>query len=96
MGLIDAFLVQCDKTPDNIAVKYENQSITYRQLDDMSNALAQHTKNKGVAVDDNVIIVMDRGIELMIAIYVLYVFIGVLAVDLLSFIIYVIIYGLPM
>lgn len=69
MGLIDAFLEQCEKTPDNIAVKYENQVISYRQLDDMSNALARHIKNKGVAVGDNVVIVMNRGIEMMIAIY---------------------------
>lgn len=69
MGLINAFLKQCEITPDNIAVKYEKQSITYRQLDDMSNALALYLMNNGISAGDNVVIVMDRGIEMIIAIY---------------------------
>lgn len=60
---------QCEITPDNIAVKYEKQSITYRQLDDMSNALALYLMNNGISAGDNVVIVMDRGIEMIIAIY---------------------------
>ena len=48
-------------------------------------------------VIDNKILTDTNGKRMKIILrYVLYVFIGVLAVDLLSFLIYVIIYGLPM
>lgn len=43
------FEEQVEKTPDNIAVIYENQELTYRELNEWSNKLAHYLKTQDVA-----------------------------------------------
>ncbi|TAN35324.1 MAG: amino acid adenylation domain-containing protein, partial [Verrucomicrobia bacterium] len=40
--LVDLFEQQVEKTPDNIAVVFEDQSLSYRQLNDKANQLAHY------------------------------------------------------
>lgn len=44
--MVDLFIDQVQKTPDNIAVFFEGKAITYRELDILSNSLAQTLRHK--------------------------------------------------
>ena len=58
---------QVAKTPDNIAVVYENQQLTYRELDERANQLAHYLQAEGVGPEKLVAVCLDRSLEMMIA-----------------------------
>ena len=58
---------QAENRPDEIAVVYEDQQITYRQLNDRANQMAHHLQNLGIGPDAIVGVFMDRSIEMMVA-----------------------------
>ena len=64
----ELFEEQVEKTPDRIAAHDNNQSITYDELNRKANHLARYLKAKGVCLDDPVVVVMDRSIDLIITI----------------------------
>lgn len=45
--IIDLFREQAEKTPDHTALVYGNMSISYKELDKRSNALARELIQKG-------------------------------------------------
>ncbi|MEG5139392.1 MULTISPECIES: non-ribosomal peptide synthetase [unclassified Microcoleus] len=55
------FEEQADRTPDSIAVVFEDQKITYRELNDRANQLAHHLQNLGVEPEAIVGICVERG-----------------------------------
>ncbi|MBE9120378.1 amino acid adenylation domain-containing protein [Tychonema sp. LEGE 07199] len=57
------FEEQAHRTPDSIAVVFENQKITYRELNDRANQLAHHLQNLGVEPEAIVGICVDRSLE---------------------------------
>ena len=62
------FEEQVEKTPDNIAVVFENRKLTYKQLNEKSNQLAHYlSKNFNIEIGDIIPIIMDRNIELIIS-----------------------------
>jgi amino acid adenylation domain-containing protein/non-ribosomal peptide synthase protein (TIGR01720 family) len=64
--IVDLFEEQAAKTPDNVAVVFENRELTYRELDERSNQLAHYLREDyGIRPDDLVGIVVGRS-ELMI------------------------------
>jgi len=67
--IVDLFEEQVKKNPDNIAVKYENESITYRELNERSNAVAIRLRKLGVKPCDFVAILAQRSIEMVVGIY---------------------------
>lgn len=52
--------------PDGMAVVYENECLTYRQLEERSSDLAVYLRHLGVAVDDCVGLFFEPSIELMV------------------------------
>lgn len=62
------FEEQAERTPDNIAVVCDKQQLTYRELNNRSNHLARTLREKGVKHDSIVGIMMERSLEMMIAI----------------------------
>lgn len=63
------FAEQAQKTPDNIAVIFENRQLTYRELDDESNRLARYLSDKhGIKPESFVGIMMDRSEDMIVAI----------------------------
>lgn len=62
------FEEQVNRIPDNIAVVYENQSITYNELNRKSNQLAGLLVQKGVKPNKIVAVITERSIEMMTAI----------------------------
>ena len=62
----ELFMEQAHRTPESIAVIYNDRQITYRELNDKSTQLAVYLRSKGVRVGDFVGIFMERSIDLMI------------------------------
>lgn len=62
------FEEQAAKTPDKIALVFENKKFTYKQLDEMSNSLAHYLrKEKGVKPNDIVPIITKRSWHVIVA-----------------------------
>ncbi|MBG1241150.1 non-ribosomal peptide synthetase [Nostoc sp. NZL] len=57
---------QVNKTPDAVAVQFEGQKLTYRQLNEQANQLAHYLKSLGVKPDCLVAICIDRSLEMIV------------------------------
>ena len=62
------FEEQVEKTPDNIAVVFENNCLTYRQLNEKANSLAYYLREHGIERNDIVGIMVNRSLEMIISI----------------------------
>ena len=62
------FEEQVEKTPDNIALVYKQQNLTYRQLNNRANQLANYLKSLGVKPETTVGICVERSLEMVIGI----------------------------
>ena len=60
------FESQVAHTPDNIAVIFEDQSLTYHELDRRANQLAHYLKSRGVGPETPVGICLERSLELIV------------------------------
>nr|WP_234410496.1 non-ribosomal peptide synthetase [Caldalkalibacillus mannanilyticus] len=61
------FEEQVELTPENIAIEYEKQVITYRELNNIANQMALVLREKGVQRNDIVAVLFDRSIEMMVS-----------------------------
>ncbi|WP_071189200.1 non-ribosomal peptide synthetase [Trichormus sp. NMC-1] len=64
----DWFAVQCQQTPDNIAVVYENQKLTYQELNNSANQLAHYLQSLGVGTETLIGICIERSPLMVIAV----------------------------
>ncbi|ARU60331.1 hypothetical protein CBW65_04080 [Tumebacillus avium] len=62
------FEQQAERTPDAVAVEYEGQTLTYRELNEQSNRLARLLLDKGVQQEDLVVLCLERSNEMITAI----------------------------
>ncbi|WP_456238655.1 amino acid adenylation domain-containing protein, partial [Paenibacillus glycinis] len=62
-GLFEA---QAERTPDNIAVVFEEQQLTYRELNERANQLARVLRDKGVQADSLVGLMVERSLEMIV------------------------------
>ncbi|MBN4049409.1 AMP-binding protein, partial [bacterium AH-315-N14] len=62
------FEEQVERTPDNIAVVYEDKTLTYRELNERANQLARVLRYKGVVQDSIVGIMVERSLEMIVGI----------------------------
>jgi amino acid adenylation domain-containing protein len=62
------FEEQVSRTPDNIAVEFLHEKITYSDLNLKANQLANKLRKRGVKPNDFVMVIVERSIELIIAI----------------------------
>ncbi|MFS0516530.1 amino acid adenylation domain-containing protein [Nostoc sp. UIC 10607] len=60
------FEEQVNKTPDAVAVQFEGQKLTYRQLNEQANQLAHYLKSLGVKPDCLVAICIERSLEMIV------------------------------
>ena len=66
--IVDIFNEQVNKTPDAIAVVFEEEILTYTQLDVKSNQLARYLQRKGVKREDLIGICLDKSLEMIVAV----------------------------
>ncbi|MBF0120231.1 MAG: amino acid adenylation domain-containing protein [Desulfobacterales bacterium] len=65
--IVDLFEEQVQKTPDAIAVIFEESELTYKKLNEKSNQLAHYLINNGVCADVLVGICVERSLEMIIS-----------------------------
>lgn len=61
------FEAQADQTPDQIAIVFEDQQLTYRELNHRANQLAHHLQKLGVKPEVLVGIYCDRSLDFIVA-----------------------------
>ncbi|MEO7292502.1 MAG: amino acid adenylation domain-containing protein, partial [Ginsengibacter sp.] len=66
--LVDLFEDQVIKTPDAIAVIFEHEQLTYKQLNERANQLAHYLKNNGVKTETIVPLCIERSIDMIVGI----------------------------
>jgi amino acid adenylation domain-containing protein/non-ribosomal peptide synthase protein (TIGR01720 family) len=64
---VDLFTEQAHRTPEAPALREGGTELTYRHLDDWSDAVASHLLAEGLRAEDRVALLMDRGAELVVA-----------------------------
>ena len=62
----EMFEGQAERTPDAVAVVFEEQELTYRQLNERANRLAHQLRSLGVGPDTLVGLCLDRSLELVV------------------------------
>lgn len=58
---------QVERTPEQIALVYEDQQLTYRELNHRANQLAHHLQQSGAKPDRPIAIYLDRSLDLIVA-----------------------------
>ncbi len=61
------FEAQVEKTPDAVALIFNNQHLTYRDLNSRANQLAKHLQSLGVGAETLVGICIERSLEMVVA-----------------------------
>ena len=64
--LHEIFAVQAMRTPDARAVSYEQESLTYRALNERANQLAHYLQGKGVKAESRVGLMLERSLEMVV------------------------------
>ena len=67
--LHELFEAQVERTPDSVAVTFDELSLTYRDLNERANRLAHYLQTMGVGPDTLVGVCMERSLELVVALY---------------------------
>jgi amino acid adenylation domain-containing protein len=64
----ELFEEQVERTPEAVAVVYEDQQMTYRELNQKANQLAHYLGERGVRAEALIAVFMERSLEMVIAI----------------------------
>src|SRR5690554_6130406 len=65
--VVDFFEKQAMRTPENIAVEFQGEVFSYRDLDGRANQLANYLRNKGIGEGKIVALQLDRSPKLIIS-----------------------------
>jgi len=63
------FEAQAARTPDNIAVAWQDERLTYRELNRRANQLANYLRKLGVGHETLVAICMERSLEMIVSVW---------------------------
>ncbi|MDP4147631.1 MAG: non-ribosomal peptide synthetase, partial [Bacillota bacterium] len=66
--IYELFEEQVEKSPENIALVYEDKKLSYRELNNKANQLARVLREKGVGPDKIVGIMVERSLEMIVGI----------------------------
>ena len=67
-SIIDVFAEQVERTPEATAIVFEEQRLTYKELDEQSNRLSRYLQKRGVKAEMLVLICIERVLEMIIGI----------------------------
>jgi len=65
--IVDLFEEQAERTPQATAVVFENEQLSYQQLNEKANQLAHYLRSLGVKEETLVPLCMERGLDMMTA-----------------------------
>ena len=66
--IVDLFEAQVERTPDKVAIVFEDVELSYRELNARANQLGHYLRSKGVKEEVLVPICIDRSIEMIVGI----------------------------
>ena len=64
--IVDLFEEQAEKNPNNIAVIFKDQKLTYKELNEKSNSLAKEISDRKIS-NKNICIILDKSIQMVIS-----------------------------
>ena len=64
----ELFESQVERTPESIAVSFQDEQLTYRELNNRANQLAQHLRRFGVGRETRIAICMEHSAEMVVAV----------------------------
>ncbi len=67
--IVNLFEQQVKKTPYSVALTFQNEELTYKELNERSNQIAHRLRRLNVGREDYVAIVAERSLEMVCAIY---------------------------
>lgn len=67
--VLSLYLEQLTKNEENVAVRYKDKEITYKEFNQKASSLAFHLVKCGVKANEYVAIIADRSIEMLLSIY---------------------------
>jgi len=67
LALHQMFEAQTARTPDAVAVVFENQQLTYKELDQKANQLAHYLRSLGVSTEARVGVMLERSLQLVVS-----------------------------
>ena len=67
--IVDWFEAQVSRTPDSVAVIYDDGKLTYTELNQRANQLARWLIESGVGSNDKVAICIGRSLEMLVAVW---------------------------
>ncbi|MGH7473577.1 MAG: non-ribosomal peptide synthetase, partial [Candidatus Methylomirabilales bacterium] len=67
--LHNLFEAQVERSPEAVAVGFENEQLTYQELNRRANQLAHHLRQRGVGPEVLVGVFMERSLEMVIGLY---------------------------
>ncbi|MGL4589560.1 MAG: condensation domain-containing protein, partial [Mycoplasmatales bacterium] len=67
--LVEIFEEQVEKTPNNIAAEFEDEQLTYKELNARANKLARKLREAGANVDEPIALIVNRSLEMIVSIY---------------------------
>ncbi|MTJ19599.1 non-ribosomal peptide synthetase [Dolichospermum sp. UHCC 0299] len=65
--IAEIFTETVKKYPERIALTYDNESLTYQELDRQSNRIARYLQSLGISAEKRVVICLERSPEMIIA-----------------------------
>ena len=66
--IVDLFETQVSKTPNNIAIAFEDKKMTYKELNEKANSLANYLISKGVKQKEIIGLRLNKSLEMIIGI----------------------------
>lgn len=66
--LPELFVAQVERTPEAAAVVFEDEVLSYRELNRRSNQLAHYLRRRGVEPETRVALCMDRSVDMLVAV----------------------------
>ncbi|MEV0391233.1 amino acid adenylation domain-containing protein [Nonomuraea sp. NPDC050643] len=67
MPVVELFEAQAARTPDAVAVRSDGRRVSFAEVDERANRLAQVLVSEGVGVESVVGVCLDRGVDLVVA-----------------------------
>ncbi len=67
--LVELFEAQVEQTPDTLAFVYQGTTLSYRELDEQTNKIAQYLRLKGVKTGSFVAICIDDSLDIVLSIW---------------------------